>query len=422
MTKTDKQNDIATKRLPILLFAVMSMGMGQTVVFAIIPMLGRELFAGSDLVFEFAGFALRPTTELLINLLIAAASFTYFLMTPFWGRRSDVWGRRKVIIIGLLGYSAGTVLFNILAQLGLDGVIGGWILLIALIISRVALALVMSASYPASMAYIVDVTSIDNRTKGISKLAAANGIGSMCGPILASLAGISFLAPLYLQGFLTALAAVAVYLWMPATSIARVRGSVPRKLRFFDARYRYYLFVSLVMFTMMGMVQQTLGFYFQDRLGLSGVDAARYFSFAMMASSGAMLAAQLVVVQRLGLSPSTLLKLGLPIAAVGYLLVGQADSFTLLAVAMSAFGFGMGLAGPGTSTMATLQVSADEQGSLAGLLSAAPGLGYVLGPLLGGWLYGLELTYPYHLAGLIMLMLALFNVFYLRQSAEKGHK
>jgi MFS family permease len=396
-------------RLNLLLLATFAMGMGQTVVFAIIPMLGRELFQGHSWLISIGAWQYAPPTELLVNTLIATSSLTYFLITPFWGRRSDLVGRKKVILIGLLGYTFGMLLFNAVVHLAYAAMISGWLMLVVLLCSRVVHSLVMSGTFPASMAYMADCTTPATRTRGISRLSAANGIGIMVGPALAWFATISFLAPLYIQAVITASVALVIALYLPKSPQPNL-GRNTKKLKFSDPRFAIYLFLGLSMFTMMGMVQQTLGYYFQDQLSLTNVEAAKYFSIGMMCSSAAMLVAQLVVVQRWRGRPQGLLMLGLPVAACGYLMLVFSVEFQLLALAMAIFGFGMGLAAPGYNASATLTVEAHEQGALAGLLSAAPGLGYVVGPLLGGWLYSVNITFPYWTAAVVVAMLGVFAI------------
>jgi MFS family permease len=408
---------LKSPRLLILLLSTLVVGMGQTVVFAIIPMLGRQLFADADLGITLGSIAFRPPLELAVNAIVATGALTYFLVAPFWGRKSDQWGRKRVIVIGLAGYTLGTVIFIAIAHAGIVGWLWGWPLLIAMMLSRIIHAGILSASFPASGAYIADITSIETRTRGISLLAAANGIGTMCGPALAVIASISFLAPLALHGLLTAIALLLVWRYLPDTPRRPGRGKVS-KMSYFDPRYRFYLLIGLVMFTMMGVCQQTLGYYFQDRLGLSYVEAAQYFSIAMMVSSAAMLFAQLVVVQRLAVPPRILLKIGLPIAALGYLLLAVSSSFAMIATSMACFGLGMGLAGPGYSASATLTVGPEEQGGIAGLLAAAPGMGFVIGALLGAVVYSVDPHYPYYLSAIVIALLAAVAIYRLGPTTD----
>ncbi|MGK0499796.1 MAG: MFS family permease [Oceanicoccus sp.] len=406
------KHKVSQTQLIALYFAIMSVGMGQTLVFAVIPMLGRELELDKlTLNLPFIGpFVMK---EMAITMLTSVASFTFFISAPYWGRHSDKIGRKPVIIIGLLGYSVGTLIFNGTAQLGMNGYLAGFSLYLSLMLTRVLMVAVMSATFPAASAYMIDVSTLTNRAKAMGRLAASSQIGTMVGPALGSLVAISYLAPLYLHSMMALVAAFLIWRLLPDSGLDISKPRSRRRLRYLDPRYRAYLGIGLMLFTMMAMVQQTLGFYFQDVLHLESKQAVQQFAIAMMVSSSAMLFSQLVIVQRWQVHPLMLLKAGLPIVISGYLILANAQQLTGMMIGMGLFGLGMGLATPGYNVTATTTVRADEQGGLAGLAASAPGMGYVIGPLLGGFIYSLQPAYTYWSAGLILLPLLVY-VFFLK--------
>lgn len=396
-----------------LYLAMMAVGTGQTVVFAVLPMLGRELSLHTLAIsLPFTDWVIRPG-EMAITSLSALTALVFFFFAPLWGRISDRRGRKPIIILGLAGYAVGTLLFNGVGYLGLVGALSGASLYVLLIITRASHAALMSASHPASSAYMVEITPMHERTKGMARLQAFNQLGSMIGPALAWFVNISFLAPLYIQAGLMAVLALLVHRALPPLPVSNPHSHGAKKLSYFDPRFRFYLFVGFTVFSLLGMVQQTLGFYFQDLLNLDSVKAAQLFSYSMVVSAGTMLVAQFVVVQRFNGLPDTLLKAGLPFGLAGYLVLANAGSLPLLLAGMSLFGFGMGLTAPSYFSAASLTVGSHEQGGLAGLIGAAAGLGFVTGPLLGGFLYQLSPSYPYWCAA--GCMAALMAVVYLHR-------
>jgi MFS family permease len=82
-----------------------------------------------------------------------------------------------------------------------------------------------------------------------------------------------------------------------------------------------------------------------------------------------------------------------------------ADSQLMLSVAMMILGLGMGMAGPGFMAGASLAVSPQEQGSVAGVAGSCGPLGFTLGPLLGGALYQINSALPYAVAAVMYLLL-----------------
>ena len=157
----------------ILLISLVVVGMGFTVLFPILAPVGREM----------------GLTEFQITAIIGASSITVFLASPRWGRLSDRLGRKAVILIGLFGFAFGTFLFNGVIYLGLSAAITGTTLFAALVASRMVHAAVMSATMPAANAFMADITSPENRTKGMGAAGAANNFGSMLGPAVAAGSG-----------------------------------------------------------------------------------------------------------------------------------------------------------------------------------------------------------------------------------------
>jgi len=88
-------------------------------------------------------------------------------------------------------------------------------------------------------------------------------------------------------------------------------------------------------------------------------------------------------------------------------MMATVESQFWLTAAMVILGTGTGLAGPGFTAGASLAVSQDEQGAVAGVASSCGPLGFTLGPLLGGLMYQLSPTLPYAFAaGLFLVLLA----------------
>jgi MFS family permease len=239
-------------------------------------------------------------------------------------------------------------------------------------------------------------------------LNSANQIGVMMGPALIFFAFISLLAPIYLLAALMAVMAFLIWRLLPEGAPRLTHTGPSVRLGFFDKRYRRFMLTGMTIYAMIGLAQPTLAFYFQDKLHLDNVTTAQRYSLAMMISSGAMVFTQLGLVQRIRWSPLQLLKLGLPVTAAGYALMAQATDIEHLWLAMACFGAGMGITVPAFNAGASLSVGPHEQGALAGLLGSAASLGYLFGPLIGGYLYGLAPALPFWGAALALLPLTVF--------------
>jgi MFS family permease len=382
----------------ILLTALVAVGFGFTVLFAILGPLGREV----------------GMSELQISSIIATSSLVVFLASPRWGRLSDRWGRKRVMVLGLFGYAVGNLLFATVfhaTMIGLLLPVAGYLLLM---LTRVMHASVMSAIMPSSSAYMADITSVSTRTKGMGAVGAANNFGSILGPALGGmLAGITLLTPLWVASGVALTTALFVIFLLPdipksQPPVGQSESTKAKKLSYFDPRILPYIIVGALMFMGMALVQQTLAFRFQDVLGLTAVETAQTFGLAMGCSAAASLASQIGLMQRINLTPFQWLRIALPVLAVAFACLAVADTQGLMMFAMVLQGAAMGVAGPAFSAGASLAVEPHEQGAVAGLAGSCGPLGFTLGPLLGGFFYQISPDLPYWFTFAVYLPLLVF--------------
>ncbi|AGH45104.1 MFS transporter [Paraglaciecola psychrophila] len=376
----ESQANVLAKRT--LLLAAGAMGFAQTVLFAILAPLGREV----------------GLVEVQIGAIISSSSLTLFLVSPLWGRASDLWGRRKILLIGLFGYSVGTVMFASVFQAALLGYLIPVTALILLIVTRVANAVVMAAVAPSANAYMADITTITDRIKGMGAIGAAGNIGSILGPAIGGLlASISLLTPLYFSVFLTLAAAILTLYALPELPKAVV-VTKPKRLKYSDPRIFPLVIAGVFLFMGFAIVQQTIAFRFQDVLGLDGTETAKVVGISLMFSAAAALLVQLLVIPRLHVRPFVLLRISMPIMMIAFAMMALSESQNMYILAMCILGLGMGLAGPGFMAGASVAVSSEEQGAVAGVAGSCGPLGFTVGPLLGTYLYSIDGSLPYWFA------------------------
>ncbi|EED31422.1 major facilitator superfamily protein [gamma proteobacterium NOR5-3] len=366
---------LTRRQLLVLIAALMATGIGQSLVFAILAPLGREV----DL------------AEVQITSIIALSALVFAVASPYWGRLSDKVGRKPVILIGLIGYTVGTLLFTSVFMAGLTGVLSGLSLYAVALVARCSQSVVMSATSPSTTAYAADSTSTAERTAAMAKLGTANSLGMILGPAVSgALATLGLLAPLYFAGALAAAAAILVWRALPGIPAPqRLSHDRPRRMRFLDVRIRRFALTAIALFTGFSAIQQTLGFQLQDQLSLTGVQTAQYTGAALMVSAVFTFIVQVTAMQRLKLPPHIFVRTGLGCMALGSLLIAGFANFTMLAFGMALLGTGLGLSMPAITAGASIAVSSQEQGGAAGVISACPAVGFVSGPIIGGLLYPL---------------------------------
>jgi MFS family permease len=364
---------LSRHQLTVLILALMATGMGQSLVFAILAPLGREVQLG----------------ELQITSIIAISALIFGVAAPRWGRLSDRTGRKPIIITGLLGYTVGTLFFTSAFYAGLTGLLGGTLLYVVLLATRCSQSIIMSGTNPAATAYAADHTGREQRTKTMARLGTANSMGTILGPAVSgALATFGLLAPLYFAAAMAAMAALLVWWQLPVTPAQDLTSrKASARLRYTDRRIVLLLATAVGLFVGFSGIQQTLGFQLQDKLGLSGIETAQMTGAALMVSAAFTFIIQVTVMQRIKLKPTQFLRLGLLSLLFGAAVIARFDTFAVLAVGMAFLGAGLGLCMPAISAGASLAVTPEEQGAAAGLISSCPAIGFVAGPICAGALY-----------------------------------
>jgi MFS family permease len=362
--------------------------LGLSVLFPILAPLGRWL-----------GFS-----ELQVGSLSTSYALMQFLLSPYWGRRSERIGRKPVLLMGIVGFSLTFFAFAIVAQLGKSGAfstIGTYLLLLA---ARTMGGAFSSATLPTAQAYIADTTERADRTAGMALIGAAFGLGVVIGPAIgAGLATVSLFAPLYFSASFALLNALFVWIKLPEPKRhvevrpATQSGALAR-------RVWPLLALALVVSLSSVAMEQTVAFYYQDRLHLSHHDTATVVGIALVFYGVVAVFVQGFLVRRFRWPPQTLIHAGVPIALLGFIGLVFAHRFGTLTAALAVQGIGQGLALPGVTAAVSLAVGENEQGAAAGLGHSAAGLGRVLGPVLGTSLYELRPEFPYMSSALLLAL------------------
>ena len=373
-TQTPTQTTPAQRRVAfaVLLTGVVFVGMGQTIVFALLPPLADDL--------GLANFQ-------ILSIFMISAVF-WVVCGPRWGRLSDNRGRRPFIMTGFAGFSLSMALFAGAINAGLAGALSGLVLYAALIATRLVYGLIGSATPGASQAYIADRTSAAERTSGLAAFPAAFGLGALAGPLFAAaFAQISPVAPLYAIAVMGLLATLGVYFFLPEQTPPKDRPRPPR-VSFFDPRIRSFLIFGLVTAVTTSIPVQFIGFYMIDRIAAD--DPLQYASIALSASAGAALFSQLVLVRFFSLPPPLLMRAGPLLILAGHLTIALSTAIGAIAFGMLLSGLGAGLIAPGFMGGASLAVRREEQGAVAGLSNAAAASGFITAPVIGSIVYAIS--------------------------------
>jgi MFS family permease len=363
----------------ILLFGLVTYGIGQSLLYVIFAPLSRDL----------------GLSEWQFGALISSSNIALVLFSPMWGRVSQSIGRKPVFLIGLVGYAAGYALLAFGIQIGLWAWLAPVPLFSLLLGARLVYGSLASALSPAATAYVADTTDEHNRSAGMALIAASGGIGTIIGPAFGGLlAKIGPVVPMYAASIIALIAAVVagVKLAEPPRHVDTQSGI---KLRILDARIFPYLVGWFVIFMVFTAVQVITAYYIEDRFGVTDrSQVITVASIALLSMAVMTLIVQIVVMQVWKLRPRILLRTAFFVFAATLLLFAFTNSLAFMYVSYAGMGLAFALAAPGLNAAASLAVAEREQGAVAGLLSSAPAFGMVFGPFLGGVVYNVAPDLP----------------------------
>lgn len=353
--------------------------LGFGIVLPLLPIYGER----------FAAHESPLSVGLIIGLLMCSFSAMQFIFAPIWGRVSDRIGRRPVLIVGL----AGSVVFY--ALFGLAAIYES---LIGLFIARIG-AGIAGATISTAQAYIADVTSLENRARGMALIGAAFGLGFTIGPLFAfiSLPGENDRlgpGPGFAAAGLCALAlALAIFKLresLHATSPSAARHSIgwsalSQALRapsigpLIGSSFLCILAFACFESTVSVMLENKQGPF---RLRLPELCAT--FAFIGFVS----LIGQGFITRRLAkrYSEGVLAPIGAVIEISGFVLMALASGYgskPMLWTSLAVIVLGFSLVNPTLSSLISRRTDPQQQGSVLGLVQGLGALARILGPLLG---------------------------------------
>ncbi|MBT3069185.1 MFS transporter [Rhodoferax sp. U11-2br] len=337
---------------------------------------------------------------------ITVGGVLWMLLSRPWGVASDRRGRRAVLLTGVGGFALSYWAMCAVLVLSLQTMPAATWVFVGLLVTRGAIGAFYAAIPATGQALVADFIAADRRAGAMASLGAANAVGVVIGPAMAAmLAQHSLSLPLYVTAILPAIAWLV--LWKALPRQEHPVQSQPSTLHLHDVRLRRPMAVAFIAMFCVAIAQITVGFFAIDRLQLAPELAARAAGFALTAVGIGLIASQLLV-RQLSWPPMRLIRTGAVVAAAGFGATATVDTAALLAACYFVAAAGMGWIFPAFAALAANAVGGHEQGTAAGSVGAAQGLGIVLGPLVGTLLYGFGPGVPYLLVALMLMGVALW--------------
>lgn len=339
---------------------------------------------------------------------VTVAGLLWLLLARVWGNASDRLGRRAILLFGCAGVAVSYGLLSLFVDLALYWLPISAISFVGLLIGRGAVGAFYAAIPASGQALIADNFPPHARAGTMARMGVANAVGMVFGPALAALlAQYSLSLPLYVMTALPCLAFVLLFLYLPAQE--HHLGQRAQPIRLNDPRLRRPLAVAFIGTLSVAVAQITVGFFALDHFALPPATAAQAAGITLTLVGVALILTQLIIA-RLQWPAQRMVQVGATVAGLGFAGVCLVTQVWHLWLCYFVAAMGMGWVFPAFSALAANAVNADEQGSAAGAVGAAQGLGVVLGPLLGSSVYALAPYWPYLLISLLLLLIAVWPV------------
>jgi MFS family permease len=389
----------------ILFCVLMSVAAGNTSMQSVLPAIGREI-------------GIRDT---LIAAIFTMSALFWTLTAPFWAKRSDKVGRKKMVVTGLAGFGVSMLGFALVVLAGLNRLALPMVIFAGAAMTRAIFGLVGSASNPAAQAYVADRSERFERTGALATLASAFGLGTILGPAVAPL----FVLPIVgLSGPMFAFATVAFVMmlvvqiglpddgpesraaWAERVKAQALEPKLKRKAGLWrDPRMMPFIIYGFLVGSAQAINGQTLGFLIIDKMGVTPAQASGFTGVAMMAGAVAGLLAQWGLIRMLRIGPRQLMRWGAGLAVLGNVMMALAPNYATVVTAFALTSLGYGFGRPGFTAGSSLAVGQTEQGEVAGAITAVNGACYIIAPVFGVMLYELGGPLPYAFNVVILLAL-----------------
>ena len=360
----------------------------------------------------------QQSIVLHVTLLTGVYALMQLVFAPLWGRWSDRIGRRPLILIGIAGYVVAQVMFGLSTSL--------WLLYVA----RIVGGILSSATLPVSAAYVVDMTTKEERSRGMAWLGTAASLGVVVGPALGGLlsrrdwhfnwsAGHfkvdSFSTPFFAAALLGLLTLLAALRWLPESlPKTSAQDTNPAKDTSEGAKTDWRTLVKtlspLLALTLAGqfaltMFEGTFALFAQAKFDFGPAEVGYVFVVCGLV----MTVFQAGAVGFLAGKISEMIQIGAGFALMGagiaLLATAQTKFFVFAFVAL--LSLGMAFITPNLAALVSKRGGEQQAGASLGIQNAANSLGQAGGPLLGGVLFIWQTNAPYLLSGALLIALAL---------------
>ena len=330
----------------------------------------------------------------VLGFIIAIIAFAQFVFSPIAGNLSDRYGRKNLIIFGLLVNGLSQIFFGLSTEL--------WMLFVCRFFTGVGSAFIV----PPVMAYAADLSTKAERGKVMSWLGAAISLGFMIGPGIGGLlSNVSLHFPFYFGGSATIVAGILSFMVLPSIKLVikdqkKGENIIYQMVRSFKTNYFVLLVVVFVFSFGISNFQSTLTMFLTYKFNYTPND------IAIVMTSGGFVG---VIVQAFALNKlirvfgeMKIIMFGLVVAAISLYGMLYVSGYYIILLVATLFSTSTTLIRPAVNTLIS-KTAGDEQGYAAGMNNSYMSLGNMIGPALAGTLFDWHMSLPFTFGAIILV-------------------
>lgn len=405
-TETKTEEKFFTKPLLIIFITIFIDLLGFGMVIPLLPFYAQDFHA----------------TPFQIGLLVSSYSWMQFFFSPLFGSISDKYGRRPILFWSIIGSGIGYLMIGLAGSL-------------LMVFAGRILGGITGANLSTAQAYIADVTTRENRAKGMGLFGMAFGFGFIMGPAMAGiLSKFGHEVPFFVAAALSFANAILLYFILPESrkfseAIRERKGRIAEMIESVkDSKFAIITLEYFLLVMAFSMMTTAFPLYTGYSFGYNAEETGYILAYVGL----------LAVIMQGGLlgklskkfGEANLVIVGCVMLVLSFISVPfvSKDSFGLLGLLAGAgcFAIGNSISSPSLTSLASKNAHEAEQGRALGVLQSAASLARAIAPTLTGLLLNnaenqidiFTLKRNFWTASAIMALSLIVAIFYLTRQKD----
>lgn len=336
--------------------------------------------------------------------LLSVYSLASFLTAPIWGSLSDRYGRKSLILIGLAGYTVSFLLFGFL----IDHLMG-------LYAARMMSGLFSGALYAATISYVADQTSPENRTKYMGYIGISIGLGFIFGPSIGGLlSGYGLSVPFYCSAAMLSLLFVLSWVLLPESHIrsdqnAAMRMQPGEQWKWVKGSQMFPLLsFTFIATLLMAGLESTFQLFEIEKIGITPVQVGLLFMISGLVD--ALVQGVIIPSIKHGQESRWIIG-GQLVAGFALLMIPFGTELWMVGMILALFTAGNALVRTCVVSLITIHAG-NQQGLASGVSYSLDSLGRIIGPLIFTWMLGVHSTATFLILSIITFISIALMTFY----------